>query len=55
MDDLVSMYEDPEASGLIERLQEERVNDSVFKTVRSIIHQSLNSLIKETGLERPPS
>lgn len=55
MDDLVSIYEDPEASGLIERLQEERVNDSVFKAVRSIIHQSLNSLIKAAGLERPPS
>jgi hypothetical protein len=49
MDDLVSVYEDPEASGLIERLQEERVNDSVFKTVRSIIHQSLNSLTSVAG------
>ncbi len=49
MDDLVSVYEDPEAPGLIERLQEEKVNDSVFKTVRSIIRQSLNSLTKVTG------
>ena len=55
MDDLVSTYEDPEASGLVERLQEERLNDSVFKTVRSIIHQRLNSLIKAADLERPPS
>lgn len=49
MDDLVSVYEDAEASGLIKRLQEERVNDSVFKTIRSIIHQNLNSLIKAAG------
>ncbi len=55
MDDLVSVYEVPEAPELIERLQEERVNDSVFKTVRSSIRQSLNSFISVAGLERPPS